>query len=76
MWMVKLRRNISIQLVLQLQNKMHVFCCPFFRTFSDDRDFWLTNKRYFLLPMYTEMDIPIADTTESNALLPTENKSN
>ena len=59
-----------------LQNKMYVFCCPFFRTFSDDRDFWLMNKRYFLLPMYTEIDIPIADPTESNALLPTENKSN
>ena len=30
-------RNISIQLVLHaamLQNKLHVFCCPFFRTFN------------------------------------------
>ena len=30
-------RNITIQLVLHaamLQNKLHVFCCPFFRTFN------------------------------------------
>ena len=30
-------RNVTIQLVLHaamLQNKLHVFCCPFFRTFN------------------------------------------
>ena len=49
MWVVKLATSLFCSFAAMLQDKLHVFCCPFFRTFTSDNYFEVLFGPIFVL---------------------------